>query len=154
MQREGKKPLIRVALGPDNPLGDRWFGLSLPGVGIHGTNSPGSIYHHQTHDWIRLHPDDIPALFERVQVGAIGEIVYEPVLLAVVDGRVYVESHRDIYRQFSTSLETLRTSADQLHLTDSIEWSLAAHAVREQAGIAREVTAAAHVAGCGEVACQ
>jgi len=44
MKREGKTPLVRVAPGPDNPLGDRWLGLSLPGVGIHGTNAPARIY--------------------------------------------------------------------------------------------------------------
>ena len=29
-----------VPPGPDNPLGDRWIGLSVPEVGFHGTTSP------------------------------------------------------------------------------------------------------------------
>jgi L,D-transpeptidase ErfK/SrfK len=142
MEREGKEPVEKVPPGPDNPLGDRWFGLSLPGVGIHGTNAPASIYHHQTHGCIRLHPDDIRALFDRVPVGATGEIIYRPVLLAVVEGHVYVESHRDVYRKLAKPLEALRASADQLHLTDAIDWRLAAAVIRENAGIARDVTAA------------
>lgn len=141
MEREGKTPLAKVAPGPDNPLGDRWFGLSLPGVGIHGTNAPASIYHLQTHGCIRLHPEDIRTLFDRVPVGAPGEIIYEPVLLAVVNGRVYVESHRDVYGRFSKPLERLRVSAEQLHLINALDWSLAAAAIRENAGIAHDVTA-------------
>jgi L,D-transpeptidase ErfK/SrfK len=154
MQREGKPPLIKVAPGPDNPLGDRWFGLSLPGVGMHGTNAPGSIYHHQTHGCIRLHPDDIRTIFDRVQVGATGEIVYQPVLLAVVEGRVYVESHRDVYRQYPKPVDRLRTSAELLHLADAIDWNRAASVIREQAGIARDVSAARRVTDCGGLPCQ
>jgi len=154
MQREGKPPLLKVAPGPDNPLGDRWFGLSLPGVGMHGTNAPGSIYHHQTHGCIRLHPDDIRTIFDRVQVGATGEIVYQPVLLAVVEGRVYVESHRDVYRQYPKPVDRLRTSAELLHLADAIDWNRAASVIREQAGIARDVSAARRVTDCGGLPCQ
>jgi len=142
MQRAGRRPLTKVAPGPDNPLGDRWFGLSLPGIGIHGTDAPQSIYHHQTHGCIRLHPDDIHALFDRVPIGAAGEIVYQPVLLAVIDGRVYVESHADVYRRTLNPLQRLREGAEQAHLTEVIDWSRAAVVVREAAGAARDVTAA------------
>jgi L,D-transpeptidase ErfK/SrfK len=142
MRRAGRRPLTKVAPGPDNPLGDRWFGLSLPGIGIHGTNAPLSIYHHQTHGCVRLHPEDIHALFDRVPIGTAGEIVYQPVLLAVIDGRVYVESHPDVYRRMSHPLERLREGAEHAHLIDAIDWSRAAVVVREAAGIARDVTAA------------
>lgn len=81
-------------------------------------------------------------MFDRVPLGATGEIIYQPVLLAVVEGHIYVESHRDVYRQFSKPLERLRASAGQLHLTDAIDWSLAAAVIRDNAGIARDVTAA------------
>jgi len=141
MRRAGHRPLTKVPPGPDNPLGDRWFGLSLAGIGIHGTNAPLSIYHHQTHGCIRLHPEDIHALFDQVPIGAVGEIVYQPVLLALIDGRVYLESHPDIYRRMSSPLERLREGAEQAHLTELIDWSRAAVVIREGAGIAREVTA-------------
>src|SRR4029453_17567610 len=38
MARNNQPILTWVPPGPDNPLGNRWLGLSLPGVGIHGTN--------------------------------------------------------------------------------------------------------------------
>jgi L,D-transpeptidase ErfK/SrfK len=141
MQRAGRAPLLKVPPGPDNPLGDRWFGLSLPGIGIHGTSAPSSIYHHQTHGCIRLHPDDIRELFDRLVVGTAGEIVYEPVLLAVMDGHVFLESHSDVYRRGSPNLLAwLRVSAEQERLTDVIDWSLAVAVIQEHAGIARDVT--------------
>lgn len=65
MRREGKKVLIRVPPGPDNPLGHYWLGLSLPNLGIHGTNAPSSIYTMTTHGCILLRPEDIAALFGR-----------------------------------------------------------------------------------------
>jgi L,D-transpeptidase ErfK/SrfK len=142
MRRAGQRPLTKVAPGPDNPLGDRWFGLTLPGIGVHGTNAPLSIYRHQTHGCIRLHPEDIHALFDQVPIGAAGEIVYQPVLFAAIGGRVYVESHPDVYRRMSNPLERLREGAELAHLTDAIDWSRAAVVVCEAAGIARDVTAA------------
>lgn len=113
MRHAGRAPLVRVAPGPDNPLGDTWFGLSLPGIGIHGTNAPASIYRHQTHGCIRLHPDDIHQLFEIVAVGAVGEIVYQPLLLSVINGHVFLEAHPDVYRRSSGPLGRLRATAEQ-----------------------------------------
>jgi L,D-transpeptidase ErfK/SrfK len=51
-------PLV-VPPGPRNPLGRFWIGLSLAGIGVHGTPVPSSI--------------------RRVDVGTRGRIVYEPV---------------------------------------------------------------------------
>jgi len=98
MRREGKKVRTRVPPGPDNPLGRYWFGLSGSLCGIHGTNVPASIYGFRTHGCIRLHPDDIAALFQRVTIGTPVEIIYEPLLLAQdKDGTVLLEVHPDIY---------------------------------------------------------
>ena len=68
-RRDGKEVLTRVAPGPTNPLGKYWFGLSVPGFGIHGTNARLSIYRFETHGCVRLHPDDIADLWSRVAVG-------------------------------------------------------------------------------------
>ena len=46
-------PLV-VAPGPQNPLGQFWIGLSLAGIGIHGTPAQSSIYQATTHGCIRL----------------------------------------------------------------------------------------------------
>ena len=98
MARAGRRVLTTVLPGPNNPLGDRWLGLKDMGIGIHGTNQPTSIFRVTTHGCIRLHPDDIRALYDRVEVGTPVRLVYEPVLVAVGDdGRVWLEVHRDVY---------------------------------------------------------
>jgi lipoprotein-anchoring transpeptidase ErfK/SrfK len=62
----GLKP---VPPGPDNPLGTRWMGLSVPGVGIHGTDEPASIGYSQSHGCIRMLVPDAEWLFEHVAIG-------------------------------------------------------------------------------------
>ena len=98
MARAGRPVLTTVPPGPNNPLGDRWLGLKDSGIGIHGTNQPTSIFRVTTHGCIRLHPDDIRALYDRVEVGTPVRLVYAPVVVAVDDdGRVWLEVHRDVY---------------------------------------------------------
>jgi L,D-transpeptidase ErfK/SrfK len=97
MEAEGRSVLTRVPPGPENPLGEFWLGLSIPGYGIHGTIAPSSIGQYQSHGCIRLHPDDIRALVSLVAVGMPGELMYEPVKIAVYAGRVYIEVHPDVY---------------------------------------------------------
>jgi lipoprotein-anchoring transpeptidase ErfK/SrfK len=63
------KGLQPVPPGPDNPLGTRWMGLSVPGVGIHGTDEPGSIGYSESHGCIRMEVPDAEWLFDRVNVG-------------------------------------------------------------------------------------
>jgi L,D-transpeptidase ErfK/SrfK len=99
MSQAGRQVERRVPPGPNNPLGDRWIGVSNLGFGIHGTNQPSSIYRFTTHGCIRLHPADARSLFEIVWIGMPIWIVYQPVLLAAVDPHhVMVEVHADIYR--------------------------------------------------------
>jgi len=63
---KGLKP---VPPGPGNPLGTRWMGLNAPGVGIHGTDAPGSIGYSASHGCIRMQVPDAEWLFPRVTVG-------------------------------------------------------------------------------------
>ena len=55
--------------GPDNPLGTRWMGLSVSGVGIHGTPNPASVGYSISHGCIRMKKRDAEALFRLVRVG-------------------------------------------------------------------------------------
>ena len=141
MAEEGKEVVDEVEPGPDNPLGRFWIGLSLPVLGIHGTNRPSSIYSYRTHGCIRLHPDDIAALFDAVELNDRGQIVYLPLMLARLDdGEIFVESHRDIYRRGTGGIDAVRALADASHLTNLIDWPRAGEVVRDEEGIARDVT--------------
>jgi len=55
--------------GPGNPLGTRWMGLNVYGVGIHGTPDDASIGYSASHGCIRMHIADAEWLFEHVDVG-------------------------------------------------------------------------------------
>ena len=127
--------------GPANPLGAYWLGLSAGSVGIHGTNAPGSIYQATTHGCIRLHPDDIAALFAETDVGTVGAIIYEPLLLSEVGGVVFLEAHRDVYaRGPREALGFASALARDLGLADQIDWDHAAVVIAQREGIARDVS--------------
>jgi L,D-transpeptidase ErfK/SrfK len=109
MARKGQPVLTTVPAGPANPLGRHWLGLSVPGVGIHGTNQPTSIYRFTTHGCVRMHPDDIAALFDLVEVGTPVQIIYEPVLIARESAGTYLEVHDDVYRKADPCAEVVAT---------------------------------------------
>ena len=142
MARQGKAVLTRVSAGPRNPLGKRWIGLSLDGIGIHGTTKPLSVYHFLSHGCIRLNADDIAALFVMVKPGTPGTIFYAPVLLAQLDdGRIFVEANPDIYGLAPDSLHDLQTLADSSDIGNLIDWQRVKDALERKDGLAREVTA-------------
>lgn len=139
--RDQGKPLpARVPPGPSNPLGRHYLALSVGSVGIHGTNAPTSIYQARTHGCIRMHPDDVAVLFERVAVGTSGMVVYEPVLLAMQEGEVFLEVHPDVYRKGPPPLAVAHQLAEELSIAHLVDWTLVARLAGERHGIARPVT--------------
>jgi L,D-transpeptidase ErfK/SrfK len=140
MLRQGRSVVTKVPPGPDNPLGKHWLGLTMPGVGIHGTNAPSSVYGLPSHGCIRLHPDDIHELFLSVGVGTRGTIIYEPVLISRVDEAIFVEAHPDAYGREPGSLEKIREDLIRQGLADRVDWSLVQEVIRLREGIARQVS--------------
>jgi lipoprotein-anchoring transpeptidase ErfK/SrfK len=63
---EGAEP---IPPGPGNPLGTRWMGLSVAGVGIHGTYNSLSVGTSASHGCIRMHIRSAEWVFERVRIG-------------------------------------------------------------------------------------
>lgn len=141
MRRLGRPVAPRIPPGPENPLGDFWIGLSLPNIGIHGTNAPATVPGYTTHGCIRLQASDIKLLFERVEVGTAGVAIYEPGLLARHDGRIYAEIHRDVYGDRPDTLRALQNAADFLGVRDRVDWPRVVEAVRLHEGFAIDVTA-------------
>jgi len=142
MEDEGRVVETRVAPGPNNPLGNYWMGLSIPGIGMHATNVPASIYSYRTHGCVRLDPDNAKDLYERIAKGETGMIVYEPLMFARTDdGRIFMEVDRDIYEQGGATIDDARHLADSLKIADMIDWSGVAALVDAHDGIAHDVTA-------------
>ena len=140
MRSEQKIVREEVPPGPDNPLGAHWLGLSLWGYGMHGTIAPSSVFHFQSHGCIRLHPDDVAELFDRVEVGTTGRLIYQPVLLAVVeDGRILLEVHRDIYNKGIDPAQIVRDLAETNGLSQDIDWPTVDAVIAAREGLAQEV---------------
>ena len=139
MQRQGKAVKTCVPPGPDNPLGKHWLGLSIPGYGIHGTIAPMSIYQFQTHGCIRAHPDDIAGFFDEVSRGTSGMLVYRRLLMANVDGRIYLEVHRDVYQRETGVRAHFEELLKRLNAEFRVDRELATSIIRKQDGLAREI---------------
>jgi L,D-transpeptidase ErfK/SrfK len=141
--RKGQVLPLAVPPGPKNPLGRFWIGLSLDGIGIHGTPFPSSIYQTATHGCIRLQAASIEDLYGRVAVGTLGRIVYEPVLMTADAEGIYLEVHRDAYHRLPTAMGLIaRELARRLGVDDQIDWTIANAEVERRAGVARRVSRA------------
>jgi L,D-transpeptidase ErfK/SrfK len=142
MEQQGKPVITRMEASPDNPLGRHWIGLSLPGLGIHGTTAPSSIYAFASHGCIRMHPDDVARLFERVSVGMSGVLVYQPVIVATIEGRVWIEAHPDEYRRAADAARSARDAIEREGMGASVNWGLVDEVLRQRRGRAVDVTIA------------
>ena len=140
MRREGKIVQQRVPPCPENPLGKHWMGLSIRGYGIHGTIAPTSIYQFRTHGCIRLHADDIAALFAEISTGTPGLLFYQRLMVARVEDRIFLEVHRDVYRKEPNPLEDLLAIVKTNNLEPVLDWEAAKAIIAKQEGVAREAT--------------
>ena len=55
--------------GPRNPVGVMWIALNKKGIGIHGTDDPGSIGRAVSHGCIRLANWDVVRLATKIKSG-------------------------------------------------------------------------------------
>ena len=92
-EAEGRPLPPVVPPGPDNPLGAHAMRLGLPGYLIHGTNRPAGVGMQVTHGCLRMYPEDIEFLFERVPVNTRVRIINEPVKLGWDGDSLVMEVH-------------------------------------------------------------
>jgi L,D-transpeptidase ErfK/SrfK len=141
MRELGHPVAPRIPPGPENPLGGLWIGLSLPNIGIHGTNAPATVPGYTTHGCIRLREPDIQLLFDRVEIGTAGVVIYEPAFLIRHEGRIYAEIHRDVYGRRPDMLHALQTAAEYLGVRNQVDWRRVQEAIRLHEGFAIDATA-------------
>ncbi len=82
-----------VPPGPDNPLGSRALRLGIPGYLIHGTNKPAGVGMRVSHGCIRMFPEDIEFLFDRVAVDVAVRIIDVPVKMGWDGESLVAEVH-------------------------------------------------------------
>ena len=139
-RRAGQPVLTRVLPGPGNPLGKYWLGLSITGYGIHGTNAPGTVSTFQTHGCVRMLAPDIEDLFARVEVGTPGVSVYEPILIALHDGELWMEAQPDVYRRDRRdALGYITIEAARLAPSRSLDESVVIRMLEERAGVPQRI---------------
>jgi L,D-transpeptidase ErfK/SrfK len=142
MQEKGHEVLTRVPPGKKNPLGGYALRTSIPGILIHGTNIPTSIFGFTSHGCIRVYPDNMEKLFNVVNLNTKGRIIYMPVKIArSVDGRIFMEVHPDIYYRTGNLEKNARKLAESYKLSDQINWAKASLLIKKRNGVAEDVTA-------------
>jgi len=104
-----------VPPGPDNPLGKYWMGLDRDELGIHSTNNPSSIGYSVSHGCIRMHPSDVPYLFNIAYTGLRVDIVYRTTDIDVDNetGTIYVAAYPDIYGKGLESYEAIEKKLEK-----------------------------------------
>ena len=70
-----------------------------------------------------------------------GELVYEPVKVAVTDDRkVFLEVNRDVYGKAGKSLDEAIRRINALQASAAVDWAKITRMVHEQSGVAEDVT--------------
>ena len=72
---KGEFTIVNKDEDPGPRFGARWLGLSVPHIGIHGTNHPQSIGRAVSEGCVRLHNPDIEELYWMLPLGTPVTIV-------------------------------------------------------------------------------
>jgi L,D-transpeptidase ErfK/SrfK len=136
-------------LGPDNPLGDHWLGLGHTRYGIHGSDMPWSVGRLVTHGCIRLYPEDMAWLYDRISIGTPVRIIYEPVKIGVLSNRIFVEVHPDIYSKTPGLVTYGMTRLARLKFASQVDIGKYYRALKACSGLPVDVTCAPSHQGHG-----
>lgn len=140
-----------VPPGPDNPLGSHALYLGWPLYAIHGTNRPFGIGRRISSGCIRLYPESIPKLYEMIPIGTQVTVVNEPVKVAWIDNRLYLEAHPELEQAIEMeetgeiAKHSLNDDAVQLIIEvageyeDRLRWPAIRNAIRERKGYPVEI---------------
>lgn len=141
MRLEGKEIITSIPPGPTNPLGKYAMKTSLPGILIHSTTKPWSIYTYASHGCIRVFPQRMEELFKLVKTNTPGEIIYKPVKLAVTDdGKILLEAHGDIYSKTKGLEAEAHALIRAQKLESRIDWEKVRRVISRKTGVAEEIT--------------
>lgn len=111
---EGRTVPDVVPPGPDNPLGSHVLRLGLPSYLIHGTNNPWGIGMRVTHGCVRMYPEDIASLFERVPVRTKVRIINEPYKVGWLAGTLFIEAHPMLEEHRAEVEDALRPAVEKV----------------------------------------
>lgn len=141
MRLEGKEVITSMPPGPDNPLGKYAIRTSIPGILIHSTTKPWSIYTYASHGCIRVYPNRMEELFRLIKVNTPGEIIYRPVKLATTEaGRIFLEVNGDIYSKTGSIAQQAKELLVANKVIDRVDPEKVKRVISGKTGIAEEIT--------------
>lgn len=141
MAEQGREVKTVVPPGASNPLGKFALKTSIPGILIHSTNRPESVYGFSSHGCIRVFPEFMEELFNAVSQDTTGEIVYEPVKITALEGgRVYLEVHRDIYNRYANLDEQVKGIAQEYRVEELIDWNKVRRVLKRMKGVPEDIS--------------
>lgn len=123
-----------VPPGPKNPLGDFWIGLSAPGYGVHGTNRPFGVGRRVSYGCLRMYPEDIAKLFDRVQTGLPVQISYNPIKAAWHDNELLLEVHPDYLHKHEDAFQSALSVISKTGWPGEIDYAKVKEVVLTQRG--------------------
>ncbi len=125
----------KVPPGPANPLGKYWMKFSKEGYGIHGTNKPLGVGRQVSHGCMRLYPQHIQDLFQKVSVGTPVLITNNPVKVGRKDATLFLEVHRKGNEDYSALKREIVRQARLLNWNGVLDWDKIERVMVENRGI-------------------
>jgi L,D-transpeptidase ErfK/SrfK len=141
MAAKGEPVKTLVPPGPDNPLGRFALHTSIPGILLHETIWPVTAYQFRSHGCIRIPAERMEKFFPMVAVGTKGELIYQPIKIAVTaENRVLLEVHRDTYKKIPSMDTEVRARLQERGVSSRVNWEAVEKAVREKSGVVQDIT--------------
>lgn len=123
-----------VPPGPTNPLGRHAMRLSIGGGSylIHGTIKPFGVGMRVSAGCVRMYPEDIEALFDKVPIGTQVQVVNQPIKLGWLLDSLFIELHPPLeedeekyadYKQMTINAinDFLALKSSQKNITEDFE---------------------------------
>ena len=137
---------VFVPAGPSNPLGTHALYLGWPTFLIHGSNNPWAIGRRVSSGCMRMYPEDIIKLFNKVNVGIEVTVVDQPILVGRVGDNIYLEANPSISQSSEIEINgfhTVKEMSEEIKKaiittaripTEQIDWDIVKKVVKERLG--------------------
>ncbi len=156
----GEQPYPNIVPpGPTNPLGRHAMRLSIGGGSylIHGTIKPFGVGMRVSAGCVRMYPEDIEALFDKIPVGTQVHVVNQPIKLGWLLDSLFIELHPPLeedeekyvnYKQMTINAinDFLALKSSKKNVTEDFEIDQEAlrKAVMEKSGIPVSISRSRH----------
>lgn len=142
MRREGLVLKETYPPGPKNPVGGYVLQTTFPGILIHDTIAPSTVFRFMSHGCVRLLRTDMEQLFSSVRSGTSGKITYSPVKIAQVGkGKIFMEVNSDAYEKIPDMQAYAQKQLKKAGLFKKVDLKKVERIVQAGTGIPEEITA-------------